>query len=136
MDKILLIKLFAIGITIFYISRNNERTSNWIGGLLATSFALTLLAIGPLNFVAVILYVLTLLVGLILVLKNKIKSDQRTLFLIYLLIAIINSMSLLLNLPNYELFFYMAIAGTLLYGFFQLKHRTVNILTVTSIPGS
>lgn len=134
MDKILLIRLLAIGITIFYIFRNNERISNWIGGLLATSFGLTLLGIGTLTSLAVILYVLTLLASLYLVLTNKIQNDQRTLFSIFLLIAIINSSPLLLNLPNYGFFYYLAIAGTLLYVFFQLKHRTVNILAVTSIP--
>ncbi len=134
MDKILLIKLLAIGITIFYIFRNNERTSNWIGGLLATSFGLTLLGMGTLTSTAVILYVLTLLTSLYLVLTNKIQNDQRTLLPIFLLIAIINSTPILLNLPNYGIFYYLAIAGTLLYGFFQLKHRSVNILAVTSIP--
>lgn len=134
MDKILIIKLLAIGITIFYILRNSERTSNWIGGLLATSFGLTLFGQGTLTSVAVILYVLTLLVGLYFVLTNKIENEHRTLFSVFLLIAIINSTPLLLNLPNYGLFYYLAIAGTLLYGFFQLKHLTVNILAVTSIP--
>jgi len=134
MDKILLIKLLAIGITIFYIFRNNERTSNWIGGLLATSFGLTLLGMGTLTSTAVILYVSTLLTSLYLVLTNKIQNDQRTLLPIFLLIAIINSTPILLNLPNYGIFYYLAIAGTLLYGFFQLKHRSVNILAVTSIP--
>lgn len=134
MDKILLIKLLAIGITIFYIFRNNERTSNWIGGLLATSFGLTLLGIGPLTSAALILYALILLASFYLVLTNKIQNDQRTLFSIFLLIAIINSTPILLNLPNYGLFYYLASAGMMLYGFFQLKHRTVNILAVTSIP--
>ena len=134
MDKILFIKLLAIGITIFYIFRNNERTSNWIGGLLAASFGLTLLGVSALTSVAVILYLLTLLASLYLVLTNKIQNDQRTLFSIFLLIAIINSTPLLLNLPNYGIFYILAIAGTLLYIFFQLKYRSVNILAVTSIP--
>ncbi len=134
MDKILFIKFLAIGITIFYIFRNNERTSNWIGGLLATSFGLTLIGVATLTSVAAILYLLTLLVSLYLVQTNKIKNDQRTLFSIFLLIAIINSTPVLLNLPNYGLFYYLAAGGTLLYAFFQLKHRTANILAVTSIP--
>ena len=134
MERILLIKLLAIGITIFYIFRNNERTSNWIGGLLATSFGLTLLGIGTLTSVAVILHQLTLLVGLFFVLTNKIKSEQRTLLSIFLSIAIVNLMAQLLHFPNYGIFVYLAIAGTLVYGFFQLKHRSVNALAVTSIP--
>jgi len=134
MDKILLIKLLAIGITIFYIFRNDERTSNWIGGLLATSFGLTLLGIGTLTSAALILYVLTLATALYLVLTGRIVNEQRTLFSTFLLIAIINSTPPLLNLPNYGIFYYLAIAGTLLYGFFQLKHRSVNILVLTSIP--
>ncbi len=134
MDKILFIKLLAIGITIFYIFRNNERTSNWIGGLLVTSFGITLLGVATLTSVAAILYLLTLLTSLYLVLTNKIQNDQRTLFSIFLLIAIINSTPVLLNLPNYGIFYILAIAGTLLYILFQLKHRSVNILAVTSIP--
>lgn len=134
MDRILLIKLLAIGITIFYIFRNSERTSNLIGGLLATSFGLTLLGNETLTSVAVIIYTLTLLVSLYLVLTNKIRNDQRILFSIFLLIAIINSTPLLLNLPNYGIFTYLSIGGALLYGFFQLKHQTVNILVVSSIP--
>ncbi len=134
MDKILFIKLLAIGITIFYIFRNNERTSNWIGGLLVTSFGITLLGVATLTSVAAILYLLTLLTSLYLVLTNKIQNDQRTLFSIFLLIAIINSTPVLLNLPNYGIFYILAVAGTLLYIFFQLKHRSVNILAVTSIP--
>lgn len=134
MDKILLIKLLAIGITIFYIFRNNERTSNWIGGLLTASFGLTLFGIGALTSVAVILYILTLVATLFLVLTGKIVNEQRTLFSVFLLLAIINSTPILLNLPNYGIFYYLAIVGTLLYRYFQLKHRTVNILVVTSIP--
>ena len=134
MDRILLIKLLAIGITIFYIYRNDEQTSNWIGGLLAASFGLTLFGMEILTSIAVILYILTLLTSLFLVLTGMIQNDQRTLFSIFLMIAIINSIPPLLNLPNFELFVYLAIAGTLLYGFFQLKHRTVNILVVTSTP--
>ncbi|WP_424964049.1 hypothetical protein [Ekhidna sp.] len=134
MDKILLIKLLAIGITIFYIFRNNERTSNWIGGLLAASFGLTLFGSGALTSIAIILYTLTLVATLFLVLTGKIVNEQRTLFSVFLLLAIINSTPMLLNLPNYGIFYYLAIIGTLLYGYFQLKHRTVNILVVTSIP--
>jgi hypothetical protein len=104
MDKILLIKLRAIGITIFYIFRNNEQTSNWIGGLLAASFGLTLFGQGTLTSVAVILYVLTLLAGLYFVRTNKMENEHRILFSVFLLIAIINSTPLLLNLPNYGLF--------------------------------
>ena len=134
MDKVLLIKLLAIGITIFYIFRNNERTSNWIGGLLAASFGLTLFGQGTLTSVAVILHQLTLLVSLFLALTNRIESEHRVMLSIFLLIVNINLTVQLLHFPNYGIFLLLAFAGTLLYVYFQLKHRTVNILVVTSIP--
>jgi hypothetical protein len=129
-----MIKFLAIGITLYYITKNKELASNIIGGLLILSFGLTIIGVTTLTNIALITYMLTLGAALFLVLAKRIKHTSRSLLVLFLTLSIISGFPLFLNLPNYVIFIYAAIATILLYAYFQLKHRSVNILVITSIP--
>ena len=52
MDTITVDKLIAILVTAFFIYRNGERTSNYVGGLLILAFGLTFLNVGTLTTIS------------------------------------------------------------------------------------
>jgi hypothetical protein len=110
MDTITIDKIIAILITGFFIYRNTERTSNYVGGLLILAFGLTLLNIGILTTISVILYLLTVVTTIWLVLTHRVKTDIQTLISIFLIGIITKGVPLLLNFPNYAIFFYLSFA--------------------------
>ena len=134
MDNIDLIKVLAIAATVYYIYRNTERASNYIGWLLILSFSLPMLGISGMTTVAVIIYSLTIAATIILTLTNRISSTNRILLALLLFSALTNVASQILHLPNYGILYILAIMVIGLYVFFQLQRKTVNILVVASIP--
>jgi hypothetical protein len=134
MDTITIDKIIAILITGFFIYRNTERTSNYVGGLLILAFGLTLLNIGILTTISVILYLLTVVTTIWLVLTHRVKTDIQTLISIFLIGIITKGVPLLLNFPNYAIFFYLSFALVLLYLYFILFKKSANILVITTVP--
>ncbi|MFT6216686.1 MAG: hypothetical protein ACJAS3_003101 [Roseivirga sp.] len=134
MDTITIDKIIAILVTGFFIYRNTERTSNYVGGLLILTFGLTLLNIGILTTISVILYLLTVVTTIWLVLTHRIKTDIQTLISIFLIGIITKGVPLLLNFPNYAIFFYLSFALVLLYLYFILFKKSANILVITTVP--
>ena len=134
MDTITVDKLIAILVTAFFIYRNGERTSNYVGGLLILAFGLTFLNVGTLTTITVILYSGTVGTTIWLVTTQRIKTDIQTLISIFLVGILAKGIPLLLNFPNYAIFFYLSIALILLYLYFILFKRSANILAITTIP--
>lgn len=134
MDTIAIDKIIAIIVTAFFIYRNGERSSNYIGGLLILAFGLTLLNIGTITTISVILYLGTLGTTIWLVLTQRIKSDIQTLISIFLIGILAKEIPLFLNFPNYAIFFYLSIALVLLYLYFILFKKSANTLVITSVP--
>jgi len=134
MDTFIVFEIIAILVTAFFIYRNSERTSNYIGGLLIVAFGLTFLNIGTLTTISVILYLGTAGTTIWLIATQKIKTDIRILTSIFLVGILAKGISHLLNFPNYATFFYLSIALVLLYLYFILIKKSANILVVTTIP--
>lgn len=134
MKTILIDKILAILVTSYFIFRNEERTSNYVGGFLILAFGLTLLGIGVLTSIAVILYLITIGGTIWLLLTGRVKSDIGILASIFLLGIIIKGIPLLLYFPDYEIFTYLSIGLTVIYFYFILIKKASNILVVTSIP--
>lgn len=134
MDTITINKIIAILVTAFFIYLNNERKSNYVGGLHILAFGLTFLNIETLTTVSVILYLGTVGATIWLVATQKIKTDIRILISIFLVGILAKGIPLILNFPNYAAFFYLSIALVLLYLYFILFKKSTKALVVTTIP--
>ena len=135
MDSSYLIKLISIGITIYYISKSNDRTSNWFAGLLITSLALTFFGRTDLNAFFYPIYLLALGTSLFFVIFRKIKTgEHRNLTIVFLLGILIKGIPQLFHLPYIWFYHFIALGAIGIYVYFQLNKRPTHILAITSIP--
>ncbi|ADR20122.1 hypothetical protein MATR_22620 [Marivirga tractuosa] len=132
MDIITISKITAILGTIFLIYRNDEKSSNYIGGILIISFGLTIPKLPNLMSAGLILYILTLTITIWLLVKSKIKTDSRSFTIIFLAGFFVKE-GFFLNFPNYAIFYYLTFALVLLY-FYFLYRRSASVLVITTIP--
>ena len=134
MSSILIIKLVAIGITIFYILRNKEAASNQVGWLLVAAFTCSFIGVALITKIGVILQVIALILALVYTSSNQIKTQYKMLMVIFLIAGLLNASASFVRIPVYEVYLIAAAVAVLIYIYWQLNQKSPNALVISSIP--
>ena len=134
MSSILIIKLVAIGITIFYILRNKEAASNQVGWLLVAALTCSFIGVALVTKIGVILQVIALILALVYTSSNQIKTQYKMLMVIFLIAGLLNASASFVRIPVYEVYLIAAAVAVLIYIYWQLNQKSPNALVISSIP--